>query len=322
MGSLAPTGADTPRFSPNPLPNHTAESSSVSSEMNLSDSPLEPSAVESDFWVPDHAERVIENNLLQLREKIDQIQQKFEKNPELPTQFLLVSGADKTTKERFLSEKISGARATVNEEFILLRIMPGFAHESTACQFGIWFVIAMQAAGIPPSRLWWIGTGSSRQEGQFCSKEPDYSILPTITDPASRPTQSSWPSFVLEVGHSESLAMLRNDAQWWWNNSNYETKLILLVDIRTSPTRCANIELWEEVERQPGRPMTRSLANLQNSEAELRCTQSFTIDASGADEGISLKTSLLLRIPSNNSQLYQPFVTITPHMWDEICRLT
>lgn len=48
------------------------------------------------------------------------------------------------------------------------------------------------------------------------------------------------------------------DARWWWRNSDRETKVILLFDIRRSPSYSVHVEVWEEVFRQPTGVITRS----------------------------------------------------------------
>ena len=48
------------------------------------------------------------------------------------------------------------------------------------------------------------------------------------------------------------------DARWWWRNSDRETKVILLFDIRRSPSYSVHVEVWEEVFRQPTGVITRA----------------------------------------------------------------
>ncbi|KAJ5120899.1 uncharacterized protein N7515_010287 [Penicillium bovifimosum] len=53
-----------------------------------------------------------------------------------------------------------------------------------------------------------------------------------------------WPSLVIETGLSESEAQLRNDAHWWFSNSGYQVKLVLLIHIQRSPQRRVVLKLY------------------------------------------------------------------------------
>ena len=58
------------------------------------------------------------------------------------------------------------------------------------------------------------------------------------------------PYLVLEVGVSESLPRLRNDASWWLSNSDGEVKVVLLIEVDKDHKRL-NIETWEIVSPWP-----------------------------------------------------------------------
>src|SRR5690606_3733419 len=42
-----------------------------------------------------------------------------------------------------------------------------------------------------------------------------------------REQDGSWPTLVIEAGHSESLQRLRQDMHWWFEASNHQVKIIL-----------------------------------------------------------------------------------------------
>ena len=66
------------------------------------------------------------------------------------------------------------------------------------------------------------------------AKEPDASYIPSSL-PAGR--SENWPSFVIEVGYSESSVKLRTDAAWWIVQSNGDVRAALTIHI--SPRRPA-----------------------------------------------------------------------------------
>ncbi|KAH0533045.1 hypothetical protein TsFJ059_001662 [Trichoderma semiorbis] len=87
-----------------------------------------------------------------------------------------------------------------------------------------------------------------------------------------RPSEDDWPTLVVEVGFSQTLASLRIKAYWWFSASNYEVKIVLLVKLN-GPKESILIEQWTA--HQPdrhGATMTRAAATLRP-----RCIQSITI---------------------------------------------
>jgi hypothetical protein len=75
------------------------------------------------------------------------------------------------------------------------------------------------------------------------SKEADIGYKPRARD-----MEDDWPSFVVEVGVSESLAMLRRDAAFWITNSDGRTRIVLVLSVNWRDQRIL-VERWEEVPR-------------------------------------------------------------------------
>lgn len=84
--------------------------------------------------------------------------------------------------------------------------------------------------------------GSSRYEGKQCAKEPAGTFVPGKVD-----VDAGWvPSMVIETGCSESPPQLRNDARWWYSNTEGQTKLIILIHAGKKPTWNVTVEAWQE----------------------------------------------------------------------------
>ena len=74
-----------------------------------------------------------------------------------------------------------------------------------------------------------------------------------------------------EVSFSESFTKLRDDARWWYANTNRTTKIIVLIHTsRTGhvPEQAVDFEIWTEVPNELG-PATRN-----RPETIIVCTQS------------------------------------------------
>ncbi|KAK4106818.1 hypothetical protein N658DRAFT_512552 [Parathielavia hyrcaniae] len=78
--------------------------------------------------------------------------------------------------------------------------------------------------------------------------------------------KGAWPTLVIEVGDSQSMAGLRRDSmRWWFSTSDHQVKIVLLAKFER--TRGAIIlEKWEEESSitRPGAMMTRHAAALQS----------------------------------------------------------
>lgn len=61
---------------------------------------------------------------------------------------------------------------------------------------------------------------------------------------STRVGAASWPNLMVEVGFSESLQMLRFDAQWWLLASGGLTRMVILIRILSNPNSM-HIEAWE-----------------------------------------------------------------------------
>jgi hypothetical protein len=81
-----------------------------------------------------------------------------------------------------------------------------------------------------------------------------------------------WPSFVIEVGVSESLAMLRRDAAFWISNSDGRTRIVIVLSVNQRDRRIL-VERWEEV------PRTRPNRSTANYSRIPRLIQSLTLNA-------------------------------------------
>lgn len=73
----------------------------------------------------------------------------------------------------------------------------------------------------------------------------------------------AWPTLVIEAGYSQSLAALRQQMRWWFDISDHQVKIVVLVKIYLGQGQI-NIEKYQEEQRQPraGATLTRAAAAL------------------------------------------------------------
>ncbi|KAJ6010023.1 hypothetical protein N7522_005039 [Penicillium canescens] len=285
----------------------------------------------NDFHIPDSVERLAGCSHNQILEKIYQIQERFKEDEEESTQYLLITDAQEDLQAKLFERKIAGARATVSGQRILFRIMPGSRHERLVSNLSSWFVLAMQAAGIPMDPSIWMPTGATPKTGRFCGKEPDYGIVPGADYGMLPPSEydaetdgiqleEAWPSMVMEAGYTQSSRSFRATADWWYRNSGRRTKLILLFELRRIPTFSVHIQLWQEVSTpHTGRTLRSAAASPlpQVVMPRLECTHSTYFARDHDPAPITLDYSQLMREPLPDGRSN---VILTSHMLRQICR--
>jgi len=87
------------------------------------------------------------------------------------------------------------------------------------------------------------------------SKEADSAFKPI-----SRTQRTDWPTIVFESGLSKSLTHLRQDAQWWLNNSGGDVNIVIIISIALAVKRL-RIEKWCLLPATGQMPATRTRQN-------------------------------------------------------------
>jgi len=127
------------------------------------------------------------------------------------------------------------------EGILIVKLMVGVMHEGVACEFATMFDVKLGLLDVRES-LAATGSGRFGRRGGR-SKEADVGYKPI-----SRDMEDEWPSFVIEVGVSESLAMLRRDAAFWITNNDGRTHIVIVLSINRRDRQIL-VERWEEVPR-------------------------------------------------------------------------
>ncbi|KAG0643358.1 hypothetical protein HOY80DRAFT_1020245 [Tuber brumale] len=156
-------------------------------------------------------------------------------------------------------------------ESLIIRLMPGAAHERTAIDF--YLTLIENISSIPGHSIRSIrsvGCTQFQVPGRR-SKQGDAGLMP-----ATRQRETDWPSLMIEVGYSESLPLLRCDAQWWLLNSGGQTRMVIVMKIKRNPN-AMRIECWEMIP--PRYPRVTRSGQLVGPRPGFR--QSFDIDNLG-----------------------------------------
>ncbi|KAH6614660.1 hypothetical protein B0J18DRAFT_374239 [Chaetomium sp. MPI-SDFR-AT-0129] len=166
---------------------------------------------------------------------------------------------------------------------ILTIKLPTALHE--ALHMGIYMRYCAQLVRKEMSESWKdIGSTTFRDVQGYPSGEGDSTggPWPECTAP------SSWPTLVVDSGHSEALDDLRNDMRWWFEASNHEVKIVVLAKFDYQKDHII-LEKWEEEIATPQGPITRRRASVQqqNSVLEAVKRQTITITRDGTTNPVS-----------------------------------
>ena len=180
------------------------------------------------------------------------------------------------------------------EETLIVKIMPGLAHEVTRGLFDTILAIKLAAMGLDQELGY---MGSITYQGMGSRKEANSTFRPLLP----RPYVTDWPTLVIECGVPESLKNLRRDSNWWFANSAAQVKTVLLFSV-SEKERKINIEQWE-------------------MHTEAKCIGTIDIietDAAGASLRLSFE-NLFLRKPSKGEMdiifSTQDLEELAAHVW-------
>jgi hypothetical protein len=151
------------------------------------------------------------------------------------------------------------------EEILIIKLPAGVLYCGVVHEFASMFHEKFFRLGVRAS-LVATGCGRFGRRGGR-SKEADIGYKPI-----SRHMVDEWPSFVIEVGVSESLAMLRSDAVFWITKSDGRTRIVIVLSINQRRQQFS-IEQWEEV------PRTRPIRSTANYSCIPGLMQSLTLNA-------------------------------------------
>lgn len=166
----------------------------------------------------------------------------------------------------------------------------GPRHEIAAREFLGEFLEQCWMIGISRRDLFFIGSGRMASRNTNRSKEPDEALRPKNT----RKYASCFPTLVIEVGRSESLGQLRNDAHFWLTHTDREVRVVILIHIHAN-NRKLHLERWELVQHNLSR--TRQSAKpTKLQELDLCLLNDGTVSVNPASATLDIATQLLFDI--------------------------
>ncbi|EPS35031.1 hypothetical protein PDE_09996 [Penicillium oxalicum 114-2] len=184
----------------------------------------------------------------------------------------------------------------------VFRVMPSSDHERVTHRFMYCLLEKLHDVGIHRDHFY--VEGITRFRGKFSEKEPDNAFTPL----ASLHDNPEWPSLVIETGLSESDAQLRNDAYWWFSNSDYKVNIVLLISIERQPELRVTFKLFNL--RSANTRVTRGLQAEVNRALSLDATSAQTASPSKPQSRLAAETTIVTATDADNTPLKLPFETL------------
>jgi len=146
-------------------------------------------------------------------------------------QFLIVKGVDEKIMNLIEEYGYKEVRYEWHEVLQLLIVkVPTGAHEAASQEFGALVIAAVTLMGLNQLERRVLGATKFHAPSGAPRKEPDWSMKTKIV----RPNPQDFPTIVLEVGFSETLAKLRCDARLWFSISSNTIQIVILIAIKVA----------------------------------------------------------------------------------------
>jgi hypothetical protein len=187
-------------------------------------------------------------------------------------QYLVVRDVDEDIMKHIDDREYKGVRYEWHGDLeVLIVKVPTQAHYSTVAEFGFRAAYVARNVGIPPIERQLVGAATFRAAAGTPRKEPDWSMKPVNIRPTGH-----FPTMVIEVGFSESLRKLRNDARLWFSMSNNDVQIVILIAVRAASNQII-FEKWAPGAVPAGRRTTRHTpAQIPQAEQSVTITRTST----------------------------------------------
>ncbi|KAJ9271764.1 hypothetical protein DTO212C5_2189 [Paecilomyces variotii] len=194
---------------------------------------------------PDHL-TVSFSNVVRLTRAAEHVYTQLKTNSDEGNQYIVVLGLSNYAIQRLKDEPhILGVscRLEFDGSTAIIKVKPGDNHEGPVNLLISYMVVKFAMMGILPGQCRF--RGAARRAGTVTTKakEPDQSFYPPsrIGVPGqARP----WPTVVIDVGNSDSLPKMRMDALWWFNNSQGDVRIAIVMKVEAR-SRSILIEKWQ-----------------------------------------------------------------------------
>jgi hypothetical protein len=214
--------------------------------------------------LPEGYELVTFTNFKKLAQAAIYIFNQLDTHEDEGNQFLVVLGLSSHARDRLINRKDNlgvSFRFMWDGSIGILKVLPSRTHSATTSELRAEIAEKIDSMGVHRLQTAWGSTTTHEGTVSTKGKEADESFHPPPRFPVPGQQSEPWPTLVIETGVSESLAKLREDAKWWFNNSNGDVRIVLILSIKKR-TRTVLLEKWQLAPPVPqGGMMTHQMIN-------------------------------------------------------------
>ncbi|GIK05235.1 hypothetical protein Aspvir_009339 [Aspergillus viridinutans] len=201
-------------------------------------------------------------SLSKLNIEAERVLERLNQNDDAGNQYILVLNLPRAIRTHLDEDKnvLQGInfRLMFDGTTALIKIVPSHPHEYATSRLRDNITFSAVLAGMSMDDILWSGKTTHRPSvAANKGKEADDCFIPP-TRQAGRNQPPGWPSLVIETGVSESLTRLRQDARWWFENSEGAVRTVILLSIKRT---CGTILLEKWQLSPPGQPVTPAQAH-------------------------------------------------------------
>ncbi|KAE8407527.1 hypothetical protein BDV37DRAFT_240439 [Aspergillus pseudonomiae] len=200
------------------------------------------------------------SNIKRLIVEAEQILENLTTNDGSGNQWLVVLGLSKRAVEKLGSHEgeLRGIAYRFQWEGSVgvMKIVPGYSHECPTDDFRSVIQDQLAAMGVRRNDRGWGVSTTYRPTGSNKGKEADQIFFPFTRRPSGGIVD--WPTLVVETGVSESYNKLKEDARWWFENSDGRVRIVILIIVKKNYMR---FEKWQLVPANAPTPLTRGYLN-------------------------------------------------------------
>lgn len=183
-----------------------------------------------------------------LHREAQRLLERLHQNEEEGNQYILILNLPPSVRSQLAEERSTlpgiNYRLMFDGTTALIKIIPSSAHENATSRLHDNITVLAVLAGTSMDDILWGGSATYRPSiaGNKGKEGDDCFIPPSRQERAGQP--QGWPSLVIETGVTESRDRLREDAKWWFQNSQGAVRTVILLQVRRV-RKTIYLEKWQ-----------------------------------------------------------------------------
>ncbi|KAJ9258374.1 hypothetical protein DTO271D3_4780 [Paecilomyces variotii] len=182
-----------------------------------------------------------------VKDALESIYKSLQDNVLEGNQYLVVLGLSDHALNKLKHEDhplgMKNCRLELDANMAIIKVKPGYSHEVPLGVFTRLTDSKLRLMGLPLLSYVWARATTHEPTASMKAKEADESFHPE-SRLGNGNAAFPWPTLVIEIGNAQSLAKLREDVRWWFENSEGDVRIVLLMIVHQR-SRTITLEKWQ-----------------------------------------------------------------------------